>query len=108
LAWLMGVAWSEASTAGMLLGEKIVLNEVIAYTTMAKLPAGSLSGHSRIILTYAIAGFANFGSLGIMIGGLGAMAPERRDEIVDLGMRSIVAGVLATCMTGTVVGMIVG
>ena len=108
LAWLMGVAWSEAGTAGMLLGQKIVLNEVIAYTAMAKLPAASLSAHSRIIMTYALAGFANLGSLGIMIGGLGVMAPERRDEIVGLGMRSIVAGVFATCMTGAIVGVIVG
>ncbi|MGA8259279.1 MAG: nucleoside transporter C-terminal domain-containing protein [Arenicellales bacterium] len=108
LAWLIGVPWSEAGTAGMLLGQKIVLNEVIAYTSMAGLPAGSLGEHGRLVVTYALSGFANLGSLGIMIGGLGAMAPERRDEIVALGMRSIFSGILASCMTGAVAGIIAG
>lgn len=108
LAWLCGVAWAEAGTAGMLLGQKIVLNEVIAYTAMADLPAGSLGERSRLIMAYALSGFANLGSLGIMIGGLGAMAPERRDEIVALGLRSIIAGTLAACMTAAIVGLIEG
>lgn len=106
LAWLIGVAWSEAGTAGILLGQKIVLNEVVAYTTMSKLPSENLSEHGRLIMTYAISGFANLGSLGIMIGGLGAMAPERRDEIVALGMRSIYSGILVSCMTGAIAGII--
>ncbi len=102
--WLMGVPWSEAATAGALMGTKTVLNELIAYLDLAGLPADALSPRSRLIMTYALCGFANFGSLGIMIGGLATMAPERRSEIVALGMRSIVAGTIATMMTGAVVG----
>ncbi|EPR41810.1 Na+ dependent nucleoside transporter domain protein [Desulfovibrio sp. X2] len=106
LVWLIGVPWSEAHAAGALMGTKIVLNEFIAYLDLAKLPPDVLSERSRIIMTYAMCGFANFGSLGIMIGGLGAMAPKRRSEIVSLGMRTIVSGTLATLMTGAVIGML--
>jgi CNT family concentrative nucleoside transporter len=106
VVWFMGIPWSEAHTAGTLMGTKTILNELIAYIDLANLPDSSLSQKSRIILTYAMCGFANPGSLGILIGGMSAMAPERRDEIVALGMKSIVAGTLATCMTGTVVGIL--
>ncbi len=106
IVWLMGVPWSEATTAGALMGTKTVLNEFIAYLDMSRLADGSLSPRSMLILTYAMCGFANPGSLGIMIGGMGTMAPERRDEIVSLGFRSIIAGTLATSMTGAVVGII--
>jgi CNT family concentrative nucleoside transporter len=106
LAWLVGVPWSEAPAAGALLGTKTVLNEFIAYLDLAHLPDGALSLRSRLLMTYALCGFANFGSVGILIGGMAAMAPERRAEIVGLGMKSIVAGTLATCMTGAVVGML--
>lgn len=106
VVWLMGVPWAEAGTAGMLMGTKTVLNELLAYLDLAKLEPGALSERSKLIMTYAMCGFANFGSLGIMIGGLGAMAPDRRDEVVALGIRSIVAGTLATCMTGCVVGIL--
>ncbi len=106
IVWLLGIPWAEAQTAGMLMGTKTVLNELLAYLELAKLPEGALSDHSRLIMTYALCGFANFGSLGIMLGGLGAMVPERRAEIVGLGMKSIVAGTLATCMTGAVVGLV--
>ena len=106
LAWLVGVPWSEAGTAGALLGSKTVLNEFIAYLDLAHLPEGALSLRSRMLMSYALCGFANFGSLGILIGGLATMAPERRDDVVSLGMKSIVAGTLATCMTGAVVGML--
>ena len=106
VAWLMGIPWGEATTAGSLLGVKTVLNELVAYLHLAGLEAGSLSERSRLIMTYALCGFANLGSLGIMIGGLGTLVPERRGEIVELGMRSIVAGTLATCMTGAVVGLL--
>jgi len=106
LVWLAGVPWHEATTAGALMGTKTVLNEFIAYHDMARLPAESLSPRSRLIMTYALCGFANFGSLGILIGGLATMVPERRDEIVALGLRSIVAGTLATLITGAVVGML--
>ena len=106
IVWLMGIPWSEAQTAGGLMGVKTILNEFLAYLQMAGLPEGSLSDRSLLIMTYALCGFANLGSLGIMLGGLCAMAPERREEIVGLGMKSIVAGTLATCMTGAVVGIV--
>ena len=88
------------------MGTKTVLNEFIAYVDFAHLPADALSERSRLIMTYALCGFANFGSLGILIGGMGAMVPERRQEIVALGMRSILSGTLATCMSGAVVGVL--
>jgi CNT family concentrative nucleoside transporter len=106
VVWLMGVPWSESTTAGALMGTKTILNEFIAYLDLGGLPPGALSIKSKIIMTYALCGFANPGSLGIMIGGLGTMAPERRSEIVSLGLRSIVAGTLATSMTGAVVGIL--
>ena len=104
LAWAAGVPWSEARVAGALLGTKTVLNELIAYLDLAKVPPEVLSPRSKLLMTYALCGFANFGSLGIMIGGMGAMVPERRHEIVSLGMKSIAAGTIATCMTAAVVG----
>ena len=106
LVWLMGVPWQESLTAGALMGTKTILNELLAYLEMSQLDPGSLSPRSLLIMTYAMCGFANPGSLGIMIGGMGTMAPTRRDEIVSLGLRSIVAGTLATSMTGAVVGII--
>jgi len=104
LAWLCGIPWSEARMAGSLLGTKTVVNELVAYIEMTKLQA--LSERSRLLMTYALCGFANFGSLGIMIGGLGTMCPERRAEIVGLGIKSIVAGTLATCLTAAGVALI--
>lgn len=104
LAWLAGIPWSEAQVAGSLLGTKTVLNELVAYLDLAKVEG--LSGRSRLLMTYALCGFANFGSLGIMIGGLATMCPARRPEIVALGMKSIVAGTLATCLTAATVGLI--
>ena len=106
VVWLIGIPWAEAQTAGALMGTKTVLNEFLAYLDLARLEPGALSERSRIIMTYAMCGFANLGSLGIMIGGLSIMAPERRAEIVSLGGRSIVSGTLATLMTGAVVGII--
>lgn len=106
IVWLMGIPWSEASTAGSLMGTKTIINEFVAYLDMSQLPETALSMKSRIIMTYAMCGFANPGSLGIMIGGMGTMAPEKRDEIISLGFRSIIAGTLATCMTGAVVGIL--
>ena len=107
LAWAAGVPWAEANAAGALLGTKTALNELIAYVEMSKLPEATLSPRSKLLMTYALCGFANFGSLGILIGGMGAMVPERRAEIVSLGMKSIAAGTLATCMTAAVVGLFV-
>lgn len=106
LVWLMGVPWNEAVIGGQLMGVKVVLNEFLAYLQMSAVPPEALSERSRLIMAYAICGFANFGSLGIMIGGLGQLAPERRPEIVSLGLKSIFAGTLATMMTGAVVGLI--
>ena len=106
IVWLMGVPWHETTTAGALMGTKTILNELLAYIDLSRLPPDALSPRSLLIMTYAMCGFANPGSLGIMIGGLGTMAPGRRDEIVVLGLRSIIAGTLATCMTGAVVGII--
>ncbi len=106
VAFLMGVPAGEAVAAGSLMGTKTMLNELIAYIDLSQMPEGTLSSRSRLIMTYAMCGFANPGSLGIMIGGMGTMAPERREEIVSLGIRSILAGTLATCMTGAVVGLI--
>lgn len=106
LAWLCGIPWAESSVAGALLGKKVVLNEFLAYLDLANLPEQSLTERSRLILTYALCGFANFGSLGIMLAGFSTLAPERRSEVVSLGGRSIIAGLLATCSTGAVVGLI--
>jgi CNT family concentrative nucleoside transporter len=108
VVWLMGVPWQEAPAAGALMGTKTILNELLAYLDMSRLAHNTLSPRSLLIMTYAMCGFANPGSLGIMIGGMGTMAPERRNEIVALGFRSIVAGTLATCMTGAVVGILGG
>jgi concentrative nucleoside transporter, CNT family len=106
LAWLCGVPWQEAQAAGGLFGTKTVLNEFIAYVEMAKLPAGTLGSESKLIMTYALCGFANFGSLGIMIGGMMTMVPERRKEILELGSKSLVSGTLATCLCGALVGLV--
>jgi CNT family concentrative nucleoside transporter len=107
IVWLFGIPWHEAQTAGSLMGTKTILNELLAFLQMAQLPAGALDPRSRLIMTYALTSFANLGSLGILIGGLGSLAPERRDEVVSLGMHAVVAGTLATCMTGAVVGILV-
>jgi CNT family concentrative nucleoside transporter len=105
VCWLMGLPWSQAVTAGGLMGIKTVLNELIAYVDLSKLGPEVLDPRSRLIMLYAMCGFANFGSLGIMIGGLGTMAPERRDEINSLGLKSIVSGTLTTCLMGAIVGV---
>jgi CNT family concentrative nucleoside transporter len=104
LAWLIGIPWGECAKAGSLLGVKTVLNELIAYLQLGQIPAGVLSERSRLILTYALCGFANLGSLGILIGGMVAMVPARRAEIVSLGAKTIVSGTLSTLMTAAVVG----
>jgi concentrative nucleoside transporter, CNT family len=106
ICWLLGIPWKEALTAGSLMGMKTILNEFIAYVELAKLPADALEPRSRLIMLYAMCGFANFGSLGIMIAGLGTMAPERRDDVLSLGFKSIVSGTLATCVIGAIVGML--
>ncbi len=104
--WLMGVPWAETGAAGLLMGTKTVLNEFVAYLHLAALPPGVLGDRARVILTYAMCGFANFGSVGIMVGGMSAMVPERRAEIATLGLRSIVSGTIATCMSGALAGVL--
>jgi len=106
VCWLMGLPWPQAITAGSLMGTKTVLNELIAYVDLAKLGPEALDPRSRLIMLYAMCGFANFASLGIMIGGLGTMAPTRREEINALGLKSIASGTLATCLMGAIVGVI--
>jgi len=106
VVWLMGVPWTEAPVAGALMGTKTVFNELIAYLQLKALPADALSERSKLIMTYAMCGFANFGSLGIMLGGITTMVPERRSEIVELGLKSIVSGTIATCITGCFVGIL--
>lgn len=107
VVWLIGIPWSEAPTAGALMGTKTVLNEMLAYLQMKDLPEGALSPHSRMIMVYAMCGFANFGSLGIMLGGMASMVPERRREIAGLGLKSILAGTISTLMTGAIIGLLV-
>ena len=106
LVWLIGVPWPESETAALLMATKTALNEFVAYLDLSQLPEGALSPRSKLIMTYALCGFANFGSLGIMIGGMTTMAPERRHDIVTLAPRSLVSGTLATLMSGAVVGMV--
>jgi CNT family concentrative nucleoside transporter len=106
ICWLMGIPWDQAPQAGALMGMKTVLNEFVAYFQLAALPADALDARSRLIMLYALCGFANFGSLGIMIGGLSVMAPSRRNDIISLGWKSIVSGTLSTCMLGAIVGIL--
>ncbi|MGJ4945383.1 NupC/NupG family nucleoside CNT transporter [Bradyrhizobium sp. HKCCYLS1011] len=106
VCWLIGLPWSQAVTAGSLMGTKTVLNELIAYVELSKLDAAALDPRARLIMLYAMCGFANFGSLGIMIAGLGTMAPSRREEINALGLKSIVSGTLTTCLMGAIVGLL--
>jgi CNT family concentrative nucleoside transporter len=106
VCWLMGIPWAQAVTAGGLMGVKTILNELIAYLQLAALPVDALDPRSRLIMLYALCGFANFGSLGIMIAGLSTMCPEKRGEVVSLGLKSIVSGTLTTCLLGAIVGVL--
>jgi CNT family concentrative nucleoside transporter len=106
VAWLMGVPWAEAPSAGSLLGIKTVLNELLAYLELARLNESGLSDRTTLIMSYALCGMANLGSVGIMIGGFGTLIPERRSEITELALRSVVAGTLATCCTGAVIAIV--
>ena len=107
VTWLMGVPAADAMTSGELMGTKTVLNELLAYSQLGQLGAGAMSARATTIMTYAMCGFANPGSVGIMIAGLSTMAPDRRSEIAALGFRSLLAGTMATCMTGIVVGFLI-
>jgi CNT family concentrative nucleoside transporter len=108
LAWVMGIDWSDCQFAGAQLGVKTVLNEFIAYGNLAGNLAGDggISGRSAVILTYALCGFANFSSIAIQLGGIGAIAPSRRSDLARLGLRAMIAGNLAAFMTACVVGIL--
>ena len=104
IAWLMGIPWNEALIAGELLGIKTTLNEFIAYPALAALEEGMLSDKSKLIIFYGLCGFANLSSVGILISGIGSMAPERKDDLINVSFKALVAATLASCMTGLVVG----
>jgi len=106
LTWLMGVPWSEAVQAGQLMGTKTILTEFIAYIRLGEVPDAELGARSRIIMTYALCGFANFVSLGIMLAGLVTMVPGRRDEIFGFGMKALVGGTVATCTSACLIGIL--
>jgi CNT family concentrative nucleoside transporter len=103
MAWLLGIPWSEASAAGSLIASKLILNEVVAYLQMVALPDGTLSPASLMTMTYVLCGFTNFGSLGILIGGLTTLAPERREEILRTAPLTLLSGTLTAALTGATV-----
>src|SRR5262249_42121784 len=105
IAWSLGVPWRDAGTVGNLLGTRMVLNEFVAYSQLGPLKS-SLDPKSFTIATYALCGFANFSSIGIQIGGIGALAPERRHDLARLGVRAMLAGTFANFLTATIAGML--
>ena len=105
-AWLLGVPWSQAGAAGGLMGIKLILTELMAYLRMAALPAGTLDPRSTQIMVYAMCGFANFASVGILIAGMSALIPDRRDEVVALSLKALVAGTLASGLSGAMIGLL--
>ena len=104
-AWLMGIQWSEAVISGELLGIKTTLNEFVAYPALAALENGELSERSKLITFYSLCGFANLSSVGILISGITAMAPERKDDLINVSFKALVGATLASCMTGLIVGI---
>jgi len=111
IAFIMGVPWAEAPIIGRLLGEKIVLTEFIAYINLGGIiasPDVAISERSAIIASYALCGFANFASIGIQLGGIGGLAPERMGDLAQLGLRAMIGGSLAAFMTGTIAGILIG
>jgi concentrative nucleoside transporter, CNT family len=106
VVWLFGIPWDQSATAGSLMGEKTVLNEFVAYLKLAALPHDALDPRSRLIMLYAMCGFANLGSVGIMIAGVSSLVPERRDDIVPLAMRALLSGTMASGMTGAIIGLL--
>jgi CNT family concentrative nucleoside transporter len=109
LSWVIGVPWQDAIKVGSLIGEKIVINEFIAYVDLGKMVhSGLLSEKARIISTYALCGFANFSSIAIQIGGIGGIAPNRRSDLARFGLKAVLGGSLATFMTATIAGVLIG
>jgi CNT family concentrative nucleoside transporter len=105
LAWALGIRWADAPTAGSLLGVKLVLTEFTAFIRLGAIPAGAIDERSRVILTYALCGFANIASVGINLAGYSVLVPERRSEVVGMVWKAMLAGFLATCLTAAVVGL---
>ena len=105
IAWVIGVPWQDAVTIGGLIGQKIVINEFVAYLDLAQIQ-DTLTDKGRLIATYALCGFANFASIAIQIGGIGGLAPDRRSDLARFGMRAVLGGTLATLMTATIAGVI--
>jgi CNT family concentrative nucleoside transporter len=106
LRWALGVPWDQAPTAGSLMGTKAILNEYVAYLDLAALPDGELDPRSILIVTYALCGFANLASVGLLVATIGTLAPDRRSEVAALGIKSWIAGNLASAMTGAVIGLV--
>ncbi len=111
VAWLIGVPWQDANTVGSLIGQKVVINEFVAYLQLAdivngKTPGVTLTEHGSLVATYALCGFANFSSIAIQIGGIGGLAPERRSDLARLGLRAVLGGSIATFMTATIAGVL--
>ncbi|MBD9367221.1 nucleoside transporter C-terminal domain-containing protein [Xanthomonas sp. XNM01] len=111
IAWVIGVPWADATTVGSLIGQKVVINEFVAYLQLADIVNGrvagmSLSEEGRLIATYALCGFANFSSIAIQIGGIGGLAPERRQDLARFGLRAVLGGSIATLMTATIAGVL--
>ena len=111
IAWVIGVPWEDAVTVGSLIGQKVVINEFVAYLQLAEIingnvPGVSLTDHGKLIATYALCGFANFSSIAIQIGGIGGLAPERRADLARFGLRAVLGGTIATLMTATIAGVL--
>ncbi len=106
VAWLIGIPWQESQAAGALLGTKLILNELVAYLQLAGLPEATLSGTSALVMTYALCGFANFGSLGILLGGLATLVPERRSELLETAPKTLISGTIVACNTGAIVALV--
>ena len=113
LAWLMGIEWRECLQAGELLGLKMIANELIAYDRMREMLPGTeagtaLSARTATIMTYALSGFSSFASIGIQVGGIGGLCPERRKDLAELGLKAMLGGTLACCMTACIAGIMIG
>ncbi|MCC8364037.1 NupC/NupG family nucleoside CNT transporter [Lysobacter sp. A6] len=111
IAWVIGVPWADATTVGSLIGQKIVINEFVAYLQLADIVNGKVAGvvltdQGKLIATYALCGFANFSSIAIQIGGIGGLAPERRGDLARFGLRAVLGGSIATFMTATIAGVL--
>ncbi|MGZ5244179.1 MAG: nucleoside transporter C-terminal domain-containing protein, partial [Bacteroidia bacterium] len=109
IAWLIGIRGTDVSLVGQLLGQKVIINEFVAYVSFADLKANSsfVFDKSVIITTYALCGFANFSSIGIQLGGIGTLAPTKRPMLAELGIRALIGGTIANLMSGTIAGMMI-